>query len=578
MDRQIIYPGQVPLETDLLNTNRNTMTAIAKLAAAMFGTGTVVNGLAVTQTTVASMQVQVAPGEIYSLVNLDGTAYSSLALDTTHQIVKQGISLDQVTLGCAAPGTVGFSINYLIEAAYLDTDGTPVVLPYYNASNPSTAYSGPANAGTTQNTRRYGQVSLVAKAGVAAATGTQTTPSADAGYVGLYVVTVAYGQTQITAGNIAAVAGAPVLPAAGIVAGGFQGNYFNIASAGGTADAITASYTPGIGALSNGMTLYLRAALANATTTPTFTPNSGVVTAKNIVKGAGSPLAAGDIAGAGHWIELQYDLSLDKWVLLNPATGVTAGGAQYKGIQPITSSVASNALTVGLNPTTLDFRSSSLTNGVPNTRSNGSAISLVVPSGATLGTVSGQQARLVLIAIDNAGTMELAIVNIAGGNNLDETTLISTTAISAAAAANNVIYSTTARSNVPFRVVGFVDITEATAGTWATAPSTIQGYGGQALAALSSAGYGQTWQNVAGSRALSTTYYNTTGKEISVSVWAPNVSNTAHNTQGLVNGVVIASAGSSYGGTSAGVTFPVPPGSSYSVTAQDAISGWMEKR
>ena len=324
MDRGIIYPGQVPLETDLLFAQKASMVGLAKLAAALLGTATFANGLTVVPNSPAALNVLVNPGEIYSLVNMDSTAYSSIAADTSHQIVKQGISLDQVTLACAAPGTAGMSINYLIEAAFAEVDASPVVLPYYNASNPATAYSGPANAGTTQNTRRMGQVALVAKAGVAAATGSQTTPSADSGYVGLCVVTVAYGQTQITAGNISAVPGAPLLPSSGIVAGGFQGNFFNIASAAGTADAITAVYTPGISALSNGMTLYVRAALANATTTPTFTPASGVITAKTIVKGAGSALAAGDIAGAGHWIELQYDLSLDKWVLLNPATGVVS--------------------------------------------------------------------------------------------------------------------------------------------------------------------------------------------------------------------------------------------------------------
>lgn len=96
------------------------------------------------------------------------------------------------------------------------------------------------------------------------------------------------------------------------------------AAAAGTADAITATFTPGITVLKNGMALYVRGAAANATTTPTFTPASGTIAAKSIVKGAGAALAAGDIAGAGHWIELQYDLTLDKWVLLNPATGVTA--------------------------------------------------------------------------------------------------------------------------------------------------------------------------------------------------------------------------------------------------------------
>jgi hypothetical protein len=325
MDRQIIYPGAVPLETDLLNTNRNTMTAIAKLCAAIFGaSGTVVNGLAVTQTGVASMQVQVAPGEIYQLANLDATAYSSLAADTTHQITKQGISLDNVLLSCAAPGTAGFSVNYLIEATFAESDTTPVVLPYYNASNPSTAYSGPANAGTTNNTKRQGIVTLVAMAGTAATTGTQTTPAPDSGYVGLAVVTVANGAASITNSNISAYFAAPVLPA-----GGLFNSAQMIAVAAGTADVITANFTPAATSMTNGLTYMVRANLANATTTPSFAPNG--LTAKTIVKGNGLALAAGDIAGAGHWIELQYDLTLDKWVLQNPATGIASSTATVRG-------------------------------------------------------------------------------------------------------------------------------------------------------------------------------------------------------------------------------------------------------
>ncbi|QDL53147.1 tail fiber protein [Rhodoferax aquaticus] len=109
-----------------------------------------------------------------------------------------------------------------------------------------------------------------------------------------------------------------------------SGKLFSAAAAG-TADAITAVFTPDITVLRDGMALYVRGALANATTAPTFTPKAGTVAAKAIVKGAGAALAAGDIAGAGHWIELQYDLTLDKWVLLNPATGISAGSGQQAG-------------------------------------------------------------------------------------------------------------------------------------------------------------------------------------------------------------------------------------------------------
>lgn len=211
MDRKMIYPGQIPLETDLLDTNRFALIGLGKLAAAVLGTTTLVNGLACTPTAPASMQVQVAPGEIYSLQNLDGTAYSSLAADTTHQILKQGLLMDAATLSCPAPATAGQSINYLVQATYQDIDSNAVVLPYYNASNPTQAYTGPNNSGTAQNTVRKGVCAVSVKAGIAATTGTQTTPAPDSGYTGLFVVTVAYGQSTINAGNISTASGAPFL-------------------------------------------------------------------------------------------------------------------------------------------------------------------------------------------------------------------------------------------------------------------------------------------------------------------------------------------------------------------------------
>lgn len=211
MDRQIVYPGQIPLETDLLNTNKFAMVAIAKLAGAMFGTTTLVNGLACVPTGPASLQVVVNPGEIYSLANVDATAYSSLPADTSHSILKQGISMDPVTLNCPAPVTAGQSVNYLIQATYQDSDTGLVTLPYYNASNPSQAWSGPNNNGSQQATARKGIVTISAKAGIAATTGSQTTPAPDAGYTGLWVVTVANGQTAINSGNIVKAAGAPIL-------------------------------------------------------------------------------------------------------------------------------------------------------------------------------------------------------------------------------------------------------------------------------------------------------------------------------------------------------------------------------
>lgn len=108
----------------------------------------------------------------------------------------------------------------------------------------------------------------------------------------------------------------------GQLARAIQSGRLASAAATGTADAITASYSPAVTALRDGMVLRVRPAAANTTATPTFTPAAGTIAPKAIVKGDDRPLVAGDIAGAGHWLALQYDQVLDKWVLLNPATGI----------------------------------------------------------------------------------------------------------------------------------------------------------------------------------------------------------------------------------------------------------------
>jgi hypothetical protein len=166
--------------------------------------------------------------------------------------------------------------------------------------------------------------------------------------------------------------------------------------------------------------------------------------------------------------------------------------------------------------------------------------------------------------------MELAVYNAAGAANLDETGLISTTAI--AAGSNSLtVYSQTARTNVPYRIVGFVDSTQATAGTWATVPSSVQGIGGQALAAMSSLGFGQSWQSV--TRTAGTTYYNTTGKPIVLNVRYTSGTGTIQIT---VNGTVCAESGGASGFFQ--VNAIIPPGGSYSFAGIPTINSVYELR
>lgn len=128
--------------------------------------------------------------------------------------------------------------------------------------------------------------------------------------------------------------------------------YGSVGAAGGTADAITVTLTPPPVALVDGMTVRVRAAAANTVAAPTLT--LGTLAPKPIVKGADTPLDVGNVAGAGHWLELRFDALLDKWVLLNPinvsllpagteilfgGTSAPSGFTKLNGSVPLVSSV-----------------------------------------------------------------------------------------------------------------------------------------------------------------------------------------------------------------------------------------------
>lgn len=212
MDRQIVFPGAIPLDTDLLGVQRNMMVALGALARAVLGTGPVVDGLACTPTVPASMSVSVGPGSISVLSVVDTLAFGSLPADTSDPLVKMGVNLAPVTFTLTAPTASGQAVNYLIQASLSEADATPVVLPYYNAADPSQPYSGPGNTGVAQNTQRLQRVQLQMKSGAPASVGAQATPPVDNGWVGVWVVTVNYGDTVVRPAAIQPFPAAPVLP------------------------------------------------------------------------------------------------------------------------------------------------------------------------------------------------------------------------------------------------------------------------------------------------------------------------------------------------------------------------------
>jgi hypothetical protein len=129
-------------------------------------------------------------------------------------------------------------------------------------------------------------------------------------------------------------------------------------------------------------------------------------------------------------------------------------------------------------PVIVTFRSSTLSSATIVTRAVTSALSFTISSGSTLGTTSAVANTLQVLLIDNAGTVEIAVVNNSGVLQLNEFGLISTTAEGGIGAADSadVIYSTTSRANVAYRNLEYAVNTQATAGTWVSAATQIQPY------------------------------------------------------------------------------------------------------
>lgn len=190
MDRQIVYPAQIPLDSDLLNAQRNACVGLGHLAGMAYGDNTVAaGGFACTPD--AGLAVTIAPGSLLAAGVVDATAYGTLAANGS-VLVRQYISRDPVTL--TVPGA-GATYTVYAAPATVDTDAT--VLPFYNAADPSVTYAGADNSGKAAPTVRQD----VAQLGIAA-----TVPE---GAYPLWTITVPAAATAITADMIAQAEGAP---------------------------------------------------------------------------------------------------------------------------------------------------------------------------------------------------------------------------------------------------------------------------------------------------------------------------------------------------------------------------------
>ena len=302
MDRRTVFTGALPQDIDILQPQKNAMIGLGALAQAVIGPqaatpAIAIDGLACTATVPSpSLVLNISPGSVYAQGVVDQSAFGSLPADLTDNTILQGISLSTIPLTFVPPSTAGFATNYLIQVGLSVQDTTPVVLPYYNAANPTVPWLGPNNSGVAQNTVRACVAVITAKPGVAASAGTQVTPAADPGYYGLYSVTVAQGATSLTSSNFSPIANAPFIPTTLMaLPNNIQSNKWTFAADTGTANALVVTLNPAPLAIVQGMEIVVyKGASANTTAASINVNGAGAVSIHNT---SGAALTGGEMPG-----------------------------------------------------------------------------------------------------------------------------------------------------------------------------------------------------------------------------------------------------------------------------------------
>jgi hypothetical protein len=153
----------------------------------------------------------------------------------------------------------------------------------------------------------------------------------------------------------------------------------------------------------------------------------------------------------------------------------------------LSATVGSNALTIALktkagndpsagDPVFIPFRSATAGTGDYSVLTVTAATSLTISSGSTLGTTSAVASRLWIVGFNDGGTFRLGAINITSTASIGDDVIASSTAEGGAGAADsaNTFYTGTAVTSKAMKVLGYVESTQATAGTWATTPSKVQ--------------------------------------------------------------------------------------------------------
>lgn len=190
-DRAIVY------DEDILNTNRNAEITDGAILQLILAEGEAASGFDCVPTSPPTMSVLLKAGGLTSLTQIDSADYGAAGSDS-NLLQKIGWNREPELFSLSVSGlSVGQSKYYLIQGKFVEEDTDYVDQEYFDPDNIDNPTVGPPIPKT-----RKTYTDTVLLEGSPATTGSQQAPTPSAGYTGLWLIEVRYGDTSIQASRI----------------------------------------------------------------------------------------------------------------------------------------------------------------------------------------------------------------------------------------------------------------------------------------------------------------------------------------------------------------------------------------
>lgn len=225
------------------------------------------------------------------------------------------------------------------------------------------------------------------------------------------------------------------------------------------------------------------------------------------------------IGGTSTFTTRIFGAATSSWTLTLPTTAGTgglflqtdgAGVTSWANVSEplllqtmgLAATCATNAMTVALKtlsgadpsasvPVYAAFRNATSATGQYSVISQTAALSIVIPSGASLGQTSAINQYVWVYLINDAGTMDIGV---SGVSVFDDGSTVSCTQISSGATSGTALYSAGSHSGAKaVRLVGRILVNQSAAGTWASNPAEITLQPVPRYNATELVGYTPTW-------------------------------------------------------------------------------------